>query len=159
MTDTNANASAVGRVSPADPDVAAAFFAARMACQTDVSDVHALIESDHPGVLLVDTRDHAAWEQGHISRAVHLPTDEIPRRAPGLLDRSKPVVTYCWGPGCNGATRAALALSQLGYQVREMIGGFEYWTREGFPVESGTDVTRRPVDPLTGPVAASRCHC
>ena len=47
-----------------------------------------------------------------------------------------PVVTYCWGPGCNGATRAALALAELGYQVKEMLGGFEYWAREGFAYET-----------------------
>jgi rhodanese-related sulfurtransferase len=41
------------------------------------------------------------------------------------------VVTYCWGPGCNGATRAALAFARLGYPVKEMIGGYEYWVREG----------------------------
>jgi rhodanese-related sulfurtransferase len=159
MTDTNTSTAAVGRVPPAEPDVAAAFFAARIACQTDVSDVHALLESGDPGFALIDTRGDAAWEQGRIPRAVHLPTAEIPHRAPGLLDHSVPVVTYCWGPGCNGSTRAALALSRLGYQVREMIGGFEYWVREGFRVESGTGVTQRPVDPLTGPTATVRCDC
>ena len=56
------------------------------------------------------------------------------REAAALLDLAVPVVTYCWGPGCNGATRAALALAQLGYQVKEMLGGFEYWAREGFAV-------------------------
>ena len=34
------------------------------------------------------------------------------------------------GPGCNGATKAALTLVQSGYsRVRELIGGFEYWAR------------------------------
>jgi hypothetical protein len=31
-----------------------------------------------------------------------------------------------------------------------MIGGFEYWAREGLAVETATDRTRRAVDPLTG---------
>jgi len=34
--------------------------------------------------------------------------------------------------------------------VREMIGGFEYWVREGYPVEDADGVHHRPVDPLTG---------
>ena len=46
------------------------------------------------------------------------------------------VVTYCWGPGCNGATRAALEFAKLGYQVKEMLGGYEYWVREGFTFET-----------------------
>lgn len=54
--------------------------------------------------------------------AIHLPTALIPEQAEQLLDRSVPVVTYCWGPGCNGATRAALALAELGFLVKEMLG-------------------------------------
>ena len=64
-------------------------------------------------------------------------TAEIPLRAPRELDPAIPVVTYCWGPGCNGATRAALVLAELGFQVREMIGGVEYWIREGFGADRG----------------------
>ncbi len=63
-------------------------------------------------------------------------------------------MTYCWGPGCNGATRAALALSRLGFAVREMLGGIEYWTREGFGVETDAGVTHAAPDPLTTP-----CGC
>ena len=90
--------------------------------------------------------------------AVHLPGREIAARAEAELDRSVPVVTYCWGPGCNGATRAALALALLGYRVREMFGGFEYWAREGLPVATADGVARGPVDTLTAPAAVS-CGC
>jgi rhodanese-related sulfurtransferase len=60
-----------------------------------------------------------------------------------------PVVTYCWGPGCNGATRAALALALAGYPVREMIGGVEYWIREGFPLRTPHGDVTGEVDPRT----------
>ena len=90
--------------------------------------------------------------------AVHLPGREIADRADTELDRSVPVVTYCWGPGCNGATRAALALAQLGFAVREMLGGFEYWAREGLPVETAAGISRSPADPLTAPAGVS-CGC
>jgi 3-mercaptopyruvate sulfurtransferase SseA len=69
------------------------------------------------------------------------------------------VVTYCWGPGCDGASRAALALARLGYRVKEMLGGIEYWIREGFPVETAEGLVQRPTDPLTAPVAPVRCDC
>ena len=141
--------------SPAD---AAAHFARRLAVETDVSDVHAALESGEPGFVLVDTRSMEAWAQGSVPGAVHLPGRELAARAPTELDRAVPVVTYCWGPGCNGATRAALTLSQLGYRVREMIGGFEYWAREGLPVRTGAGVSRPAVDPLTAP-AAINCGC
>jgi rhodanese-related sulfurtransferase len=45
------------------------------------------------------------------------------------------LVVYCWGPGCNGADIAAARLTAQGRQVKTMLGGFEYWVREGQPVE------------------------
>ncbi len=125
---------------------AAAFFAARLAHQTDVSDVHAAMAGGSPGFVLVDTRSAAAWAGGRIPGARHIPTAQLPAD----LDPAVPVVTYCWGPGCNGATRAARELALLGYRVKEMIGGIEYWIREGHPVANDAGLVRRPVDGLCG---------
>lgn len=148
------------RVPPASPAAAAAHFAASLAFHADVSDVAAALATDgDPGFVLVDTRSTASWDQGHVPGAVHLPTALVPTQAEELLDRSVPVVTYCWGPGCNGATRAALAFAQLGYQVKEMLGGFEYWAREGFRYETWEGTARRAADPLTAPVDADDCGC
>ncbi len=145
--------SPVLRVPPASPARAADHFAASLAFHTDVSDVAASLAADgDPGFTLVDSRSREAWEQGHIPGAVYLPTDAVPRRAAGLLDPDRPVVVHCWGPGCNGATRAALALARLGYQVKEMLGGMEYWIREGFPYETARGPVRPDPDPLTAPV-------
>ena len=142
-------------VAPVDPGRAAAAFAERLALQTDAADVYAALAAGTAGFVLIDSRSDEAWAQGHIPGAVHLPTARIPDRAAELLDPSVPVVTYCWGPGCNGATRAALALSLLGYRVREMLGGFEYWAREGLPVATADGVRRPGADPLT----AVSCGC
>jgi rhodanese-related sulfurtransferase len=138
---------------------AVGFFMNRLAFQTDVADVHAAMESGSPTFLLVDTRGEASWEQGRVPGALHLPTREIASRAPGLLDPDIPVVTYCWGPGCDGATRGALEFARLGHRVKEMIGGYEYWVREGFAVESDLGLERRAADPLTAPPGAVTCDC
>jgi rhodanese-related sulfurtransferase len=130
---------------------AVSFFSAKLAFQTDVADVRAALATGSPRFVLVDARSRAAWDQGRVPGALHLPTREIPQRAPALLTLGMPVVTYCWGPGCDGATRAALAFARIGYEVKEMIGGIEYWTREGLPVESATGVTSAAPDPLTVP--------
>jgi rhodanese-related sulfurtransferase len=130
------------------------FFAAKLAFQTDVSDVRAA--GDDPPFTLVDTRDLASWRQGHIPYAIHLPRRTIPLHASKKLpDKTRPVVVYCWGPGCDGATKAAHELARRGYQVREMIGGIEYWIREGFPVLTADGLVTRPADPLTAPLAAT----
>ena len=156
---TTTQPSAALQVPPASPTAAAAFFLARLTFQTDVADVHAALDSGDPGFVLVDSRGLQGWEHGHIPAAVHLPTADIPTRAPGELDPAVPVITYCWGPGCDGATRAALALAQLGYQVKEMIGGIEYWTREGFGIQTPDGIRHSPPDPLTTPPGSISCAC
>ncbi|WP_346536128.1 rhodanese-like domain-containing protein [Micromonospora sp. DPT] len=146
-------------VPPADPAVAAAHFLDRLTFETDVSDVHADLTARVGGLVVVDSRGPDAWRQGHLPGAVHLPTAEIATRAAELVPAGAAVVTYCWGPGCNGATRAALEFARLGYRVKEMLGGYEYWVREGLPVRTPTGETRRPVDDLTAPRATAHCDC
>ncbi|MFE5094297.1 rhodanese-like domain-containing protein [Streptomyces sp. NPDC056638] len=148
------------RVPSASPAAAAAYFGASLAFHADVSDVAAALAADgDPGFVLLDSRSAESWGQGHVPGAVHLPTALIPEQARNLLDPAVPVVTYCWGPGCNGGARAALALAELGYQVKEMLGGFEYWVREGFEFETREGRERRAADPLTSPVATDDCGC
>jgi rhodanese-related sulfurtransferase len=101
---------------------------------------------------LVDVRSPESWDQGHIPGAIHLPTGKVRLRAEQTVDPELPVVVYCWGPACNGATKAALEFARLGYQVKEMIGGFEYWVREGFAYDTASGPVQPDADPLTAPV-------
>ena len=156
---TGAGASAVLGVPPAATAVAVAHFAARLAFEADVSDVRADLLAAVPGLVVVDSRSDASWGQGHIPGALHIPTARIAELAPRLVDPAATVVTYCWGPGCNGATRAALEFARLGYAVKEMLGGFEYWAREGFPYDTDLGPEQRPVDDLTAPRSGISCAC
>jgi rhodanese-related sulfurtransferase len=133
-------------------------FAAKLQFETDPSDVHADIE-DGVEFVLVDSRAEVAWLQGRITGAIHLPTREIAARALELIPHGTPVVVYCWGPGCNGSTRAALEFARLGYAVKEMIGGYEYWAREGYPIENGAGPILREKDELTAPLNSISCAC
>ncbi|MEU1374629.1 rhodanese-like domain-containing protein [Streptomyces triculaminicus] len=158
-TAPHAAPSPVLAVPPADPADAASYFAARLAFHTDVADVHAALTAGAADFTVVDSRSTQAWDQGHVPGAVHLPTAQIPRLAAEVLDPAVPVVVYCWGPGCDGATRAALALARLGYRVKEMLGGIEYWIREGYEVETWEGGRRLAPDPLTAPVDGGDCGC
>jgi rhodanese-related sulfurtransferase len=152
------------------PAAAADHFRAKLAFETDVSDVHQALESGAPGFVLIDSRNEAAWKQGHARGALHIPKPDMASRIPAEFAVGTEFVVYCWGPGCNGATRAGLIISELGYPVREMIGGFEYWAREGMPIDSvatdlaGAEVTldsTHAVDPLTSvlPAHGARIAC
>ena len=134
-------------------------FTARLTFETDVSDTHAALTAGAPNLVVVDSRGHQAWAQGHLPGALHLPTADIATRATTLIPAGTDVVTYCWGPGCNGATRAALEFARLGYRVREMLGGYEYWVREGFDFETPAGLDRRPADDLTAPRWSVTCDC
>ena len=112
---------------------ALAFFSPRLACETDVADVAAALEAGgDPGFILLDARSPRSYEAGHLPGARLLPrpfeADDVAALGDALL------VVYCWGPACNGATKAARELAALGRPVKEMLGGFEYWAREGHAV-------------------------
>ncbi len=139
-------------------DQAIAHFARKLAFEIDPADVFSQLHADLE-FALIDTRSQDAWEQGRIAAASHLPTAEIRQRAPQELPLDMPVVVYCWGPGCNGATKAALEFAQLGYQVKELIGGYEYWAREGYPVVNEAGPVVRVPDELTATFGAKLCDC
>jgi rhodanese-related sulfurtransferase len=135
-----------------------AYFTSRLAFETDPSDVHADIEKSKRFVL-VDVRGQSSWDQGRAVGAVHMHHSEIADRAPQEVPMDMPVVVYCWGPGCNGAHKGALNFALLGYQVKEMIGGFEYWAREGYPVVNDKGPVLMEKDPLTVPLSSVTCDC
>ena len=114
---------------------ALSYFSAKLALETDSSDVYAA-QKDGERFVLVDVRGDEAWEQGRVTGAIHMPYRQIADRAPLEIDASVPVVVYCWSPGCNAGAKGAVEFAKLGYQVREMIGGYEYWVREGQPTEN-----------------------
>ena len=60
-----------------------------------------------------------------------------------ISDKETVFVVYCWGPGCNGATKAAMKISAIGFAVKEMIGGIHYWEDfERYPVNRRMSATQ-----------------
>ena len=47
------------------------------------------------------------------------------------IDRQSLVVTYCDGIGCNASTKGALKMLKLGFTVKELMGGLDWWKRDG----------------------------
>ncbi len=131
--------SPVAATPAAAASLAAAHFGARLALETDCSDVHAALQAGAPDFVLLDVRGPASFARAHVPGALNLPHREIgPERMaawpPGTL-----FVVYCAGPHCNGADKAALKLAQLGRPVKLMIGGLTGWADEGFAFASGAD--------------------
>jgi rhodanese-related sulfurtransferase len=136
-----------------------AHFSAKLSFETDPSDVAAALADGTADFVLVDVRGQSSWAQGHADGALHIPRVDIAERAAELIPAGSRVVVYCWGPACNGGTKAAIEFAKLGYPVKEMLGGFEYWAREGFSTADTAGHQHRDVDPLTAPVLAGAISC
>jgi rhodanese-related sulfurtransferase len=111
-------------------------FRARMAFSTDSHDVYdALVAGER--VVVVDTRAAADYARGHVPGAVHLPHREMNAATTAGLPREMPIVVCCYHEGCNGALKGALRLAELGFHPKELLGGFAWWERDGYPVVTG----------------------
>jgi rhodanese-related sulfurtransferase len=133
---------------------ALAYFSSKLALETDASDVYAAQKAGDEFVL-VDVRSDDAWAHGRIRGAIHMPYRDIAARAATEIPAGMPVVVYCWSPGCNAGAKGALEFAKLGHPVREMIGGYEYWVREGQPTENDEGALPRVFDPQVMVVRAT----
>ncbi|MBU2970934.1 sulfurtransferase [Pseudoalteromonas sp. C2R02] len=112
------------------------YFASKLASETDCSDVYADIKEGNNNYLLLDVRSEQAFDKSHAITALNMPHSQINRESFVKYPKDTLFVVYCWGPGCNGATKAALKIAKLGFAVKEMIGGIHYWEDfERYPVK------------------------
>ncbi|MYC85261.1 MAG: rhodanese-like domain-containing protein [Acidimicrobiia bacterium] len=112
--------------------------------EMDSWDVHEALGKGEP-LVVVDGRSAEAYAREHIPGALSLPHRGIDTDSTASLDRSRTYVCYCDGIGCNASTKTALKLLMLGFEVRELIGGLDWWKRDGYPTEgdnaqSGSEV-------------------
>ncbi|MGH3092053.1 MAG: molybdopterin-synthase adenylyltransferase MoeB [Gaiellaceae bacterium] len=101
--------------------------------EVDARQAQELIASDSPAI--VDVREQAEWDEGHLPGAVHVPRGNLESRIESAVpDRARSVVVYC-ASGSRSAF-AAKTLEELGYDnVVSLAGGFTDWKRNGLPFD------------------------
>jgi rhodanese-related sulfurtransferase len=109
-------------------------FRSKLSFETDAWDLNELVRSE-ANVVIVDARSEANYAQEHIPNAINFPHRRMNADSTKHLDRDSLYVTYCDGIGCNGSTKGALKLAELGFQVKELIGGIDWWKRDGYATE------------------------
>ena len=109
-------------------------YKSKLAFETDAWDLYEAL-SRHDPVVVVDGRSAEAYAREHIPGSVNLPHREISAETTARLDKSRLYVCYCDGIGCNASTKTALKLLTLGFQVRELLGGLDWWKRDGYATE------------------------
>ncbi|HUM18031.1 MAG TPA: rhodanese-like domain-containing protein [Candidatus Nitrosotalea sp.] len=98
-----------------------------------------LLEQPVPHALL-DVRERAAFERGHIFRATPLPRRLLETRLPGLVTAPGTLITLYDDDGTLSALAAA-TLGEMGYtEVFVLTGGLAAWRRAGRPVAQGLNV-------------------
>jgi rhodanese-related sulfurtransferase len=88
-------------------------------------------------VVVIDTRSPESYARGHIPGAVNIPHRTMSVDTTAQLDKHALVVTYCDGIGCNASTKGALQMLRLGFRVKELMGGLDWWRRDGHPIHGG----------------------
>ncbi len=139
MQTSNSSRNAVIAVPAADSEAAIAHFSSSFQFETDCWDVNDAMSSGQPGFVLLDVRSPDLYQQGHVPGAINLVRGKIIASKLAEYPADTLFVTYCAGPHCNGASKAALALAKLGRPVKIMIGGVTGWLDEGFSLNEGAD--------------------
>jgi len=116
------------------------FYENKLAFEMDPSDLFDAFENSTTFVA-VDTRQAFGYEKEHIPTAINLPHREMTLESTKHLDKEKTYVCYCDGIGCNASTRGALKMTKLGFKVKELMGGIEWWKFDGYATE-GTHSTK-----------------
>ncbi|WP_259066058.1 rhodanese-like domain-containing protein [Mucilaginibacter sp. X4EP1] len=103
----------------------------KLAFEMDPSDLFSALEAKQ-NIIVIDARKDFAFIKEHIPGAINLPHRTMNADTTAGFDKTAIYVTYCDGIGCNASTRGALNMAKLGFNVRELIGGIEWWKFDGY---------------------------
>ena len=111
--------------------------AARNVSFMSLEEVRRRIETDDPGILLLDVRERDAYERGHIPGATHIPRGQLELRVnQALPDPTKRIVVYC--EVGRVSTLATATLREMGFSRAVALDkGMQQWIENGYPVATG----------------------
>lgn len=111
----------------------------KLSFEMDPSDLFHGFEQSTEFIAL-DTRQVFGYDNEHIPSAINIPHKEMNIETTKHLDKSKTYVCYCDGIGCNASTKGALKMTELGFTVKELIGGLAWWKFDGYATEGNSRV-------------------
>ncbi|MBK7853942.1 MAG: rhodanese-like domain-containing protein [Bacteroidetes bacterium] len=110
------------------------FYNNKLAYEIDSSDLFEAINKNEL-IMVIDARKPEAFVKEHIPLANNFPHREMNEETTKRLSKDVLYVTYCDGIGCNASTKGALKLTQLGFKVKELLGGLDWWKRDGYATQ------------------------
>ncbi|MCD9574850.1 rhodanese-like domain-containing protein [Flavobacterium soyae] len=115
------------------------FYEHKLAFEMDPSDLFDALNNGEK-VMALDARKAFGFEAEHIPGAINIPHREMSAETTKHLDKDILYVTYCDGIGCNASTKGALNMTKLGFKVKELIGGIEWWKFDGYATEGAKGI-------------------
>jgi rhodanese-related sulfurtransferase len=88
-----------------------------------------------PDTQIIDVRDHADWEAGHLPASVCIPWHDI-TGIPAGIDAAEPIAVICASGQRAGIAASVLAAHGAGRVVHITEGGVPQWGRLGGPLVS-----------------------
>ena len=120
-------------------------YANKLAYEIDAWDLKMALENrEH--VIVIDARSTQAFKTERIPGAISIPHRSMSPDTTASLDHAALVVTYCDGIGCNASTKGAFNMTKLGFRVKELMGGLDWWKRDGHPTEGGLLASDNPIN-------------
>ncbi len=87
------------------------------------------------GPLIIDVRETAEWDQGHLPGAVHIPRGFLESRVAAATSGTDQELLISCASG-QRSLLAAKTLADMGYSNgTSLAGGFARWTQNNYPVE------------------------
>ena len=115
-------------------------YSKKLAYEIDSWDLKVALEC-RENFTVIDARSPEAYATEHIPGAINIPHRKMDEATTANIDKSSTVVTYCDGIGCNASTKGALNMTKLGFKVKELMGGLDWWKRDGHPTSGTSSVT------------------
>ena len=107
----------------------------RTAGGSSISTLQATLLINQQNALVLDVREAAEYEKGHVLNARHLALGDLAARSADIEKyKARPVIVVC--ESGNRSEKAVAALRKMGFgQVFSLSGGIGAWRQAGLPLE------------------------
>jgi len=103
------------------------FFKERLAYTLGPVELKNFIEKG--GIKIVDIREKADYETGHIPGAISIPKEDLEKNM-DKLSKDEITIIYCYNQQCHLGDSACLKLAEYNYPVMLLEGGIDVWIND-----------------------------
>ena len=123
-------------------------YESKLAFEIDSWDLTVALEA-RENIVVIDARSPKAYKKQHIPGSINIPHRSMNRETTNHIDKAALVVAYCDGIGCNASTKGALNMTKLGFRVKELMGGLDWWKRDGYETQGSAVKKKKARRPAT----------